>query len=49
MPRFDRLSSAFREDVDFQRVMALFYADILEFHRRAYKYFRRRGKRYTLL
>lgn len=28
---------------DFQQVLAVFYADILEFHRRAYKFFRRRG------
>ena len=44
MPRFDRLSAAFREDLEFQQVMGYFYEDILEFHRRAYKFFRRRGE-----
>ncbi|KAL8822738.1 MAG: hypothetical protein Q9191_006533, partial [Dirinaria sp. TL-2023a] len=43
MPRFERLSSAFKDDANFQRVVGLFYEDILEFHRRAYKYFRRRA------
>lgn len=43
MPRFDRLSVAFKDDTDFQQVLGLFYADILEFHRRAYKFFRRHG------
>ena len=49
MPRFERLSSAFKVDPNFQRVVGLFYGDILEFHRRAYKYFRRRGEYSTLL
>ncbi len=43
MPRFDRLSAAFKDDTEFQQVLGLFYADILEFHRRAYKFFRRHG------
>lgn len=43
MPRFDRLSAAFKDDPEFQQVLGLFYADILEFHRRAYKFFRRHG------
>ena len=42
MPRFDRLSATFKYEPDFQQVMGLFYTDILEFHRRAYKFFRRR-------
>ena len=42
MPRFDKFSTAFAEDLDFQQILGLFYADILEFHRRAYKFFRRR-------
>lgn len=33
MPRFDRLSAAFRDDVQFQQVIGDFYSDILEFHR----------------
>lgn len=44
MPRFDKLSTAFKDDTDFHQVMGLFYADILEFHRRAYKFFRRSGE-----
>lgn len=44
MPRFDRLSATFKNDPQFHQVMSLFYADILEFHRRAYKYFRQRGR-----
>ncbi|KAG8532913.1 uncharacterized protein KY384_002791 [Bacidia gigantensis] len=43
MPRFDRLSAALRDEPAFQHVIGLFYADILEFHRRAYKFFRRRA------
>ena len=44
MPRFHKLSSAFKDDAEFLQVMAHFYEDILEFHRRAYKFFRKRGK-----
>ena len=44
MPRFDKLSTTFKDDTDFHQVMGLFYADILEFHRRAYKFFRRSGE-----
>ena len=44
MPRFDKLSTAFKDNQDFQQVLGQFYEDILEFHRRAYKFFRRRGK-----
>ncbi|RFU24742.1 hypothetical protein B7463_g11594, partial [Scytalidium lignicola] len=43
LPRFDRLSVAFQGTSDFQQVLAMVYSDILEFHRRAYKFFRRRG------
>lgn len=44
MPRFDKLSAAFKDDPEFLQIMAHFYEDILEFHRRAYKFFRKRGK-----
>ncbi|KAI9708049.1 MAG: hypothetical protein M1820_004253 [Bogoriella megaspora] len=44
LPRFDRLSSIFKTEPDFQHVLAVFYADIVEFHRRAYQFVRRRGK-----
>jgi hypothetical protein len=43
LPRFDRLSATFAQDKNFQRVLAVFYEDVLEFHRRAYKFVRRRG------
>ena len=43
LPRFDRLSSAFRGNADFQRVLATVYADILRFHEEAYKVFRKPG------
>ncbi|PVH83786.1 hypothetical protein DL98DRAFT_652239 [Cadophora sp. DSE1049] len=43
LPRFDRLSVTFQGTPDFQQVLAMVYSDILEFHRRAYKFFRRRG------
>ena len=42
LPRFDRLSAALKEDHNFQAVFALFYADLLEFHRRTYKFVRQR-------
>lgn len=44
MPRFDRLSAAFKDNEDFQQILGFFYSDILEFHGRAYKFFRQRGK-----
>ena len=34
IPRFDRLSIAFKNDTEFMSVMGFFYSDILEFHRR---------------
>jgi hypothetical protein len=48
LPRFDRLSDAYRNHPDFQKVLALVYSDIMEFHRRAYKFFKRSGT-YALL
>lgn len=44
LPRLDRLSHALFNDHNFQNVLALVYADILEFHRRAYKFVRRKCK-----
>ena len=44
LPRFDRYEKAFRENIEFQNVLSAIYSDILEFHRRAYKFFRRRGR-----
>ncbi|KAF2001862.1 hypothetical protein P154DRAFT_618946 [Amniculicola lignicola CBS 123094] len=46
LPRFDRLSHAYRQHPDFQRVLAVIYSDILEFHRCAYKLFRKSGWRF---
>lgn len=49
LPRFDRLSDAYRDHPDFQRVLALVYSDIMEFHRQAYKFFKRSGMYILLL
>jgi hypothetical protein len=43
LPRFDRLSNAYKNNPDFQQVLAVVYSDILEFHRKAYKYFKKNG------
>jgi len=42
LPRFDRYSASFPQG-DFQNILALVYVDIVEFLRRAYKFFRRKG------
>lgn len=44
LPRLDRLSNALLGDQNFQKVLALVFSDIVEFHRRAYKFVRRRCK-----
>lgn len=44
LPRFDRLASALSHDHNFQALLALVYADILEFHRRTYKFVCRKCK-----
>lgn len=43
MPRLDKLKAAFGESADFQQVLGLIYSDVVEFHQRAYKMFRRKG------
>lgn len=43
LPRMDHLKKTFGDSVDFQQVLALIYSDIIEFHRRVYKFFRRKG------
>ncbi|KAK3293870.1 uncharacterized protein B0H64DRAFT_398860 [Chaetomium fimeti] len=43
LKRFEILDQAFSRDADFQNAMAVFYADILEFHKHAYKFVRRNG------
>ena len=40
----DRLGDALVNDHNFQNVLALVYSDIVEFHRRAYKFVRRKCK-----
>ena len=42
--RFEILSNAFITEADFQQTLAVFYADILQFHKHAYKFVRRSGK-----
>jgi hypothetical protein len=44
LPRLDRLGNALVNDHNFQNVLALVYSDIVEFHRRAYKFVRRKCK-----
>jgi len=39
----DKLKAAFGDSADFQQVLGLIYSDVLEFHQRAYKMFRRKG------
>ena len=43
LPRLDRLKATFPEDNNFNQVIGLIYSDIIEFHRRAYKFFRRKA------
>ncbi|KAK7428634.1 hypothetical protein QQZ08_004896 [Neonectria magnoliae] len=41
--RFETLSATFTNDTNFQQTLAVFYADILQFHTHAYKFVRRSG------
>lgn len=41
--RFEILGDAFRSKMDFQSTIAVFYADILQFHKHAYKFVKRSG------
>lgn len=43
LPRLDRLRVTFPEDLDFKKVIGLIYSDIIEFHQRVYKFFRRKA------
>jgi hypothetical protein len=43
LKRFEILDKAFSRDAEFQKTMAVFYADILQFHKHAYKFVRRNG------
>ncbi|KAF4987182.1 hypothetical protein FDECE_15563 [Fusarium decemcellulare] len=41
LKRFEILSDAFINEPEFQKTLAIFYADILQFHKHAYKFIRR--------
>ncbi|KAF9784159.1 hypothetical protein IL306_008312 [Fusarium sp. DS 682] len=43
LKRFEILSDVFINEPDFQQTVAVFYADILKFHKYAYKFVRRSG------
>ncbi|KAI8622934.1 hypothetical protein F5Y19DRAFT_468906 [Xylariaceae sp. FL1651] len=43
MPRLSRFSNSFPNDVQFQKLIAFFFEDIIEFHRRAYALIRKPG------
>jgi hypothetical protein len=43
LPQFDRFRTSFKGNAAFEAVLAMVFSDIAEFHRRAYKFFRRRG------
>ncbi|KAL2670091.1 hypothetical protein Neosp_014972 [[Neocosmospora] mangrovei] len=43
LKRFEMLGDAFRGESEFHKTLAVFYADILEFHKHAYKFVRRSG------
>lgn len=42
LPRLDRIKKTFESTEDLHKLLALIYADIIEFHQRAYKMFRRK-------
>lgn len=44
LPRFEILGETYSRDNKFQETLAVFYADILEFHKHAYKFVRRSGR-----
>lgn len=44
LKRFEILRDAFIREPEFQQTLAVFYADILELHKHAYKFVRRSGK-----
>ena len=43
LPRLDKLRLTFAKDTDFKKVVGLIYSDIIEFHQRVYKIFRRKA------
>ncbi|PQE30167.1 hypothetical protein CJF32_00003620 [Rutstroemia sp. NJR-2017a WRK4] len=49
LPRFERYKKAFDDNLEFQYALATMYTIILDFHQRAYKFFRRRAWRIIFL
>ncbi|KAI1496314.1 hypothetical protein F5X99DRAFT_75957 [Biscogniauxia marginata] len=49
LPQIERLGSTFSDNPTLLGKLALYYADILEFHRRAYKFVRRKSWRFFFL
>ena len=43
LPRIDKLKATFGNEADFQQALGLIYSDLIDFHKRAYKIFRRRS------
>ncbi|KAI1093508.1 hypothetical protein F5B19DRAFT_123936 [Rostrohypoxylon terebratum] len=43
LKRFEVLDNTFGDKADFQQTLAIYYADILQFHKHAYKFVRRSG------
>lgn len=43
LPRLDRLKATFPTDTNFNQVIGFIYSDIIEFHQRAYRFFRRKA------
>ena len=43
LPRIERLRRTFGKEEGFDTALGYLYADIVDFHGRAYKFFRRRG------
>ena len=44
IPQFEQYRALFGRSSDMQKVLGLVYTDILEFHRRALKFFKRRSQ-----
>lgn len=44
LPRFDRYEATFKDNPEFQFVLAGVYSSILEFHQHAYEFFQRGGR-----
>ncbi|EXM13004.1 hypothetical protein V3481_017379 [Fusarium oxysporum f. sp. vasinfectum] len=49
LKRFQKINSAFSSDKDVQQTLAIFYSDILKFHKEAYQFVRRNSWRLLFL